>query len=175
MTPALVIFLGQANRGFELNVSTGKGRGQQRTKARQRVKLPLAPQQKPIRKRGKRQTVSPIPGTAQDKSAAKAKSRGNVRKAQNAEKQLEAVIQKEKRISKTPSEWWRNSEKPTSESADRRLPMSEKRKAALARSARKKAAKENVGSGGDAYDFPSNLEEEFDNSTTTTPVLAISK
>ena len=175
MTPAFVIFLGQANRVFKLKNSTGKGRGQQKTKAKQRFKLPLAAQQKPIRKRGKKQTVSPITGTAQEKSATKAKSRGNVREAQNAEKQLEAVIQKEKRISKTPSEWWRNLEKPSSESADRRLPMSEKRKAALARSARKKAAKENVGSGGDAYDFPSNLEEEFDNLTTTPPVLAISK
>ena len=120
------------------------------------------------------QHASPTPDTVQVDPICAVKGRGKTRQAEATEQQVGATLPG-KRNRQAPREWWKSGEKPGSEPEDRRLPMSEKRKAARARSALKKASQENIGGDEDAYDFPSNLEEEFDNLTTITPMVPFCK
>ncbi len=118
-----------------------------------------------------------MPKAILDTAKAKAKRKGKLEKsdqAQGARKQLVATIPG-KRIRREPTEWWKSVEKPSYEPRSQKLPMSATRQAARARSASKKAAKENTGGDRDAYDLPSNLEEEFDNQSTITPMVPICK
>ena len=150
-----------------------KGRWQRKTKQKQCLKSSPLSKQEPVQRRLRSQQTLATADAAHGSGAAEAKKGGKTSPDEPAEQQPHETLLN-KRPRRRPGEWWKSEEKSSSQPQDRRLPMSAGRKA-RARSALKKASKENAGGHGDAYDFPSNLEEEFDNLTTSTPMVPICK